>query len=78
MTCQKTAVKEAFLPVDRSVFDNLGIYGQCPPGLPRWKQLTQTVGREIFSNKVCYWLEKRHEEACSKVTFWENDPKAEV
>ena len=78
MTCQKTAVKEALLPVDRSVFDNLGIYGQCPPRLPRWKQLTQTVEREIFSNKVCYCLEKRHEEACSTVTFRENDPKAEV
>ena len=78
MTCQKTAVKEALLPVDRSCLITLGYMASVGPWLPRWKQLTQTVGREIFSNKVCYCLEKRHEEACSTVTFWENDPKAEV
>ena len=50
MTSQKAAAKDALLQVDRSVFDNLVMYGYGPPRLPRWKQLTQTVGREIFSN----------------------------
>ena len=50
VTSQKAAAKGALLPLDRSVFDNLVIYRQCLPSLPRWKQLTQTVGREIFSN----------------------------